>query len=544
MLLLPPILLALLSARHGHALQIPLHAQANSGQTDEYPTSPSSDRLISSTTDTRDRPERLLSLRHAVHLPLYERHLPASRRDYDSVQISSLASADPSLYPLLQSVKTRRIRSQRPSSQVAFQAARRHSYRSQSIQIGRIPSRQDEEDARLAQSLEWDDIEIDAPDVTSVETLAAFGKMTSNAYSLPEEGSWYDVGGGWNVTDSFGWQEDGLRGHVFADEKNETVVIAIKGTSALVVGGGGRTGHNDKVNDNLFFSCCCARVDWSWWPVCGCYDGPYQCRQTCVEEAVIEKSAYYPVATDLYNNVSAIYPHAQIWLAGHSLGGALAAMLSRTYGVPSISFEAPGDLLPARRLHLPLPPPRAGNDSALLTSDKQRSLDEELTTHVFHNADPIPMGVCSTSSISMCGIAGFALESKCHTGKKIVYDTVGKLGWSVDVRTHSIRVIVDNLLKDDWGKKPKEEPARVEEQPTGEKGFGWWPGRGKGKKPADEGGEDGGDGSHDDDDGGGGDGSRRKDDSETDDGQHGGRGVPQAVFEDEDCVDCFKWTYV
>lgn len=251
---------------------------------------------------------------------------------------------------------------------------------------------------------------------------------------------------------------------------------------------------------------------------------------------------------DLYNNISAIYPHAQIWLAGHSLGGALAAMLSRTYGVPSISFEAPGDLLPARRLHLPLPPPRPGNGTSRHDHDTQRSLDDELTTHVFHNADPIPMGVCSTSSISMCGIAGFALESKCHVGKKIVYDTVGKLGWSVDVRTHSIRVIVDNLLKEDWGKKPEE--TVVESDAARESGFGWWPRPGKGKNPA-EGGGGGGSDQDEDDSGDGGDQPDRddgsdghKDDPEADDGQHGGRGVPQAVFEDEDCVDCSQWTYV
>ncbi|GAA5863799.1 hypothetical protein JCM3774_001162 [Rhodotorula dairenensis] len=556
MQLVNPILLALLCASQALSLQVPLLQRLPtdppaSAQRDDSPTSPSSDRVHSSPRPPAADPQPLLTLRHAVHLPLHERHRPASRRDYDSADVLSLAAADPTLYPLSQSVKTRRIRAQRPSSQAAFQAARRHAYRTKSIQVGRTPTRQDDDDARLARALEWEDIEIDAPDVTSVETLAAFGKMTSNAYSLPEDGTWYDVGGGWNATDSFGWQEDGLRGHVFADEKNETVVIAIKGTSALVVGGGGRTGHNDKVNDNLFFSCCCARVDWSWWPVCGCYDGPYQCRQTCVEEAVIEKSAYYPVATDLYNNVSAIYPHAQIWLAGHSLGGALAAMLSRTYGVPSISFEAPGDLLPARRLHLPLPPPRLGNGSSRHgdDGDMQRLLDEELTTHVFHNADPIPMGVCSTSSISTCGIAGFALESRCHVGKKIVYDTVGKLGWSVDVRTHSIRVIVDNLLKEDWGKKPEPELEAVasESDAARPSRFGWWPGRGKGKKPAEGGGGDGEGGGDDGDDRPGDDGDHsggHKDDPEVDDGQHRGRGLPQAVFEDEDCVDCAKWTYV
>jgi lipase ATG15 len=34
----------------------------------------------------------------------------------------------------------------------------------------------------------------------------------------------------------------------FADEKNETVIIAIKGTSAGVLGVGGPTAKNDKYN--------------------------------------------------------------------------------------------------------------------------------------------------------------------------------------------------------------------------------------------------------------------------------------------------------
>lgn len=39
---------------------------------------------------------------------------------------------------------------------------------------------------------------------------------------------------------------------------------------------------------------------------------------------------------------------------------------------------------------------------------------------------------------------------RCHIGKVIRYDTVSKLGWSVDARTHGIHVIVDRLLAEDW----------------------------------------------------------------------------------------------
>ena len=52
-------------------------------------------------------------------------------------------------------------------------------------------------------------------------------------------------------SDSFGWEEDGLRGHVFATPDNSTIVIAIKGTSAGLLGNGGPTGVNDKVNVRL-----------------------------------------------------------------------------------------------------------------------------------------------------------------------------------------------------------------------------------------------------------------------------------------------------
>ncbi len=91
-------------------------------------------------------------------------------------------------------------------------------------------------------------------------------------------------------------------------------------------------------------------------------------------------------------------------------------------------------------------------------------------THVYHTADPIPMGVCTGVS-SSCALGGYALESRyvasafilfpsgsilrtsndrCHLGNVLKYDTVSKLGWAVDVRTHGIGVIVEKLLAEDW----------------------------------------------------------------------------------------------
>lgn len=97
----------------------------------------------------------------------------------------------------------------------------------------------------------------------------------------------------------FGWEPDadGFRGHIFVSEDNSSVVLSIKGTSAgWMVGGGGPTVKKDKLNDNLLFSCCCARVGPSWSTVCGCYSGGYKCDTTCVQGALTDESLFYNVA--------------------------------------------------------------------------------------------------------------------------------------------------------------------------------------------------------------------------------------------------------
>ena len=143
--------------------------------------------------------------------------------------------------------------------------------------------------------------------------------------------------------------------------------------------------------------------------------------------------------------MTALFPEANIWLTGHSLGGALASLLGTTFGVPAVAFESPGERLAAHRLHLPTHLPSA-------------------VTHVYNNADPIAQGVC-TGVCSLCTQAGFALETGCHLGKSIVYDTVGAYGWSVHVRHHVIREMVLNVLQDEreW-EEGREVPLAREEE--------------------------------------------------------------------------------
>ena len=114
------------------------------------------------------------------------------------------------------------------------------------------------------------------------------------------------------------------------------------------------------------------QVGWTWTPVCDCHRGGWKCDQSCLENALIEDSLFYPIgivsrstrvqtSTDclyfknLYNNLTYLYPEANIWVIGHSLGGALSSLLGVTFGVPTVTFEAPGAKMAAQRLHLPIP---------------------------------------------------------------------------------------------------------------------------------------------------------------------------------------------
>ena len=78
----------------------------------------------------------------------------------------------------------------------------------------------------------WTIDDVPAPNVTDKETVVSLANMAANAYiKVPGTEDWVDVSAGFNVTDDFGWEGDGLRGHIFGDEGNKTIVIALKGTT-------------------------------------------------------------------------------------------------------------------------------------------------------------------------------------------------------------------------------------------------------------------------------------------------------------------------
>ncbi|CAH6718609.1 putative lipase Atg15p [[Candida] jaroonii] len=317
-------------------------------------------------------------------------------------------------------------------------------------------------------TLDWEDEEVLLPDVNDKETLVTLALMSSNAYvkyPIDDDGKkasdWYDIGEPWvpdkNHSDvEFGWGEDGIRGHVFVNEKDKIIVVAIKGTSGAAIPGGGdeETTNNDRINDNLLFSCCCARVSYMWKTVCDCYEKAYTCNQDCLEKELMRKDRYYQSTLEIYRNVTEIYntKDYEVWVTGHSLGGSLGSLLGRTYGLPVVAFEAPGEMLATKRLHLPQPP---GYPKYM-----------EHIYHIGNTADPIFMGVCNGVS-STCNAAGYAMETACHTGKLCVYDVVTDKGWSVNVLNHRIHTVIDEIIM------VYNDTAQCVEQPPCRDCFNW-----------------------------------------------------------------------
>ena len=369
-------------------------------------------------------------LRHIFHHGTYDN--PNLHKRHDISPESSLWSAadeESAPYSGLQPVSARshssqihRLTDRRPSSVEAYLSRARDSGRPVVLGVD-----------------DWRMDDVDSPNITDKETVVNLAIMAANAYvPVIGEGEWENGTGGYNESQPFGWESDGLRGYIFADDGNKTIIVSLKGTSPAVFDGE-ETTTKDKTNDNLFASCCCGQGgNYLWRQVCDCYSTTYTCNQTCLVKAVKNKNRYYQAGLELYSNVTELYPDSNVWLTGHSLGGVVASLLGLTYGVPTTTFEAYGDALAAGRLSLPSPP----------GTDPSRPQERKYTGayHFGNTADPVFMGSCNGAT-ALCTLGGYALESQCHTGQQCVYDTVGDFGWRVGVGNHKIHAVIETVLK-------------------------------------------------------------------------------------------------
>lgn len=142
------------------------------------------------------------------------------------------------------------------------------------------------------------------------------------------------------------------------------------------------------------------------------------------------RDRYYPAVLELYGNVTEIYPNATVWVTGHSLGGSVGSLLGLTYQLPTVTYEAPPERLPAYRLGL------------LAPSDG----DYIGPYHFGNTADPVYMGTCN-GLFASCTLGGYAFESQCHSGVRCVYDTVNDLQWHQIISHHSIEPVIKDVIE-------------------------------------------------------------------------------------------------
>ncbi|OLY79721.1 putative lipase ATG15 [Smittium mucronatum] len=274
------------------------------------------------------------------------------------------------------------------------------------------------------------------PDVSHKPTLLGFARMAANSYQPDMNDNWEDVGNDWSHKD-FGWDSDGLRGYIYTSKPENIVIISFKGTSASAFSSGGKsTAPRDRFNDNRLFSCCCANVGFSWSTVCDCLIKDNKCDQKCLKNSLIDEDLYIYSAAKIVLETALRYPKSYIALTGHSLGGSIASLMGLAFGLPVITFEAPGEALAASRIGFPYPPPPT-------------IMDRLPIWHIGHTADPIYTGTCN-GPLSICNLGGYIMESKCHLGRKCVFDTVKYLGWSSDIRNHRILQVIYGVLEP-WG---------------------------------------------------------------------------------------------
>lgn len=274
------------------------------------------------------------------------------------------------------------------------------------------------------------------PEVTDKDTVINLATMSSDAYFLNASNTgWHNLTQGFNDSFPFGYNSDGLRGHVFANVDNSTVIVAFKGTSIVFLE---ETRAQDRLNDNLLFSCCCAAqrpLPFWYGEVCSCKEGVYQCNSTCLTSELLQKDRYYAAASSVVANVTRdLFPSAAVWTTGHSLGGSLASLTALRFGLPAVTFEAPPDRLAARRLGL-VPP-----------TSQSIKLFAPPAYHFGHSADPVYMGACQ-GFLSTCAAAGYSFESQCFTGKRCIYDTMGDKGWRSNIVNHRIDTVITSVLK-------------------------------------------------------------------------------------------------
>lgn len=247
------------------------------------------------------------------------------------------------------------------------------------------------------------------PDVYDRNTVSLLAALASNAYEARGSSDWIEVPGigESEYAEPFGWDlGNTLRGYVFSNLYNQ-VIVAFKGTDIPVWTD---TGSNDVYEDFLMFSCCAEPSNFH--EGCGCDrhvpGGSHRrvCNVHCVVDCLIEhRTSYFDMALQVFASVKQEYHEsAEYYFTGHSLGGAIASLMSAATNYPAVTFETPPDW----------------NYAWLSSLNVSGEANAHLPIFQFgNNRDSIFVG---GSECIACSMTGSPIKTKCHVGYTCVWD--------------------------------------------------------------------------------------------------------------------------
>lgn len=270
------------------------------------------------------------------------------------------------------------------------------------------------------------------------ENIRTLATMSYDAYYNINDTHWIDPTT--NKTTDIRHSPETVHAYLFSDVTGNTNVISFKGTSLGIVGD---ISYNDKLNDNLFYSCCyyeesrmfnrndciCTHADAKCELANLQKNFEKRCYKQCYKNTTHYNNNYYEISKNIMENVKKLIGiNSKNILTGHSLGGTLATLMGLEYSIPVVTFNSPGEKHYVNSVGL-----------------KYKNSDLDKIYHFGHNADTIFIGKCN-GLLSWCYIAGYIVETKCHLGYTCEYNATGKLGLSESIFTHPMKYIMNNII--------------------------------------------------------------------------------------------------
>lgn len=285
--------------------------------------------------------------------------------------------------------------------------------------------------------------------ILSYDTIYDLAKMSRNVYYKLEDQGTLPV----HVTDwlnvslplvfDISIDNDTVKSYLFTNFDKSINVVAFKGTSLPwfsfttddtfndtfndIEETLSSIPSNDKVNDNLYFSCCFYKhkTIFGSCEECSGYNDTNTCCSSCYKSSINYSDNYMNIADKIVKNIKEYvdFENSIVIFTGHSLGGMLASMMGLIYNKTAVAFESPGD-----KHYIDL----VGLGD--IASDN--------IYHFGHDADPLFTGNCGMT----CSSLGYYVDTKCHVGNTCSFNTKEKLGYSESILRHRIDYVINNII--------------------------------------------------------------------------------------------------